>query len=113
MRKITMPPTGLPFDDIRALFAIMPPPSQDCVDLVRERDSMLVKPAGALGRMEELPQWMAAWQGKSRPTMNRPLVAIFAANHGVVEQGVSAWPQAVTRKMMETFAAGGGAISLA
>jgi len=111
MRKSTMPPTGLPFDDIRALFAIMPPPSQDCVDLVRERDSMLVKPAGALGRMEELPQWMAAWQGKSRPTMNRPLVAIFAANHGVVEQGVSAWPQVVTRQMMETFAAGGGAIN--
>ncbi|MDB5569750.1 MAG: nicotinate-nucleotide--dimethylbenzimidazole phosphoribosyltransferase [Hyphomicrobiales bacterium] len=102
---------GLPFDDIRALFAIMPPASAECADMARERDAALVKPAGSLGRLEEIPQWLAAWQGKSKPTMDRPLVAIFAANHGVVAQGVSAWPQAVTRQMMETFAAGGGAIN--
>lgn len=106
-----MPPTGLPFDDIRALFQIMPPASQDCVDMVRARDAELVKPAGALGRLEEVVEWLAAWQGKSKPTIDRPLVAIFAANHGVVEQGVSKWPSAVTRQMMETFAAGGGAVN--
>lgn len=106
-----MPPTGLPFDDIRALFQIMPPASQECVDMVRARDAELVKPAGALGRLEEIVEWLAAWQGKSKPTIDRPLVAIFAANHGVVEQGVSKWPSAVTRQMMETFAAGGGAVN--
>jgi nicotinate-nucleotide--dimethylbenzimidazole phosphoribosyltransferase len=106
-----MPPTGLPFDDIRALFQIMPPASQECVDVVRARDAELVKPAGALGRLEEIVEWLAAWQGKSKPTIDRPLVAIFAANHGVVEQGVSKWPSAVTRQMMETFAAGGGAVN--
>jgi nicotinate-nucleotide--dimethylbenzimidazole phosphoribosyltransferase len=106
-----MPPTGLPFDDIRALFQIMPPASQECVDMVRAREAELVKPAGALGRLEEMVEWLAAWQGKSKPTIDRPLVAIFAANHGVVEQGVSKWPSAVTRQMMETFAAGGGAVN--
>jgi nicotinate-nucleotide--dimethylbenzimidazole phosphoribosyltransferase len=102
---------GQPFDDIRALFQILPPPARDCADIARARDAALVKPPGALGRLEELAQWMAAWQGKSKPSMDRPLVAIFAANHGVHAQGVSAWPQAVTRQMMETFAAGGGAIN--
>src|SRR5690606_31462783 len=90
---------------------IMPPPARDIVEIVRERDRELVKPAGALGRLEELVEWLAAWQGKSKPTMDRPLVAVFAANHGVVAQGVSKWPQAATRQMMETFAAGGGAVN--
>lgn len=106
-----MPPTGLPFDDIRALFAILPPASAECAEMARAREARLVKPQGALGRMEELVEWLAAWQGKSAPTIDRPLVAIFAANHGVVAQGVSSWPQSVTRQMMETFAAGGGAIN--
>ena len=106
-----MQPTGSPFDDIRALFQIMPPPARDMADMVRERDAELVKPPGALGRLEEIVAWMAAWQGKSKPTMDRPLVAIFAANHGVVAQGVSKWPQGVTRQMMETFAAGGAAVN--
>ena len=106
-----MTTTGSPFDDLRALFQIMPPPARDIVDIVRERDAELVKPPGSLGRLEEIVQWLAAWQGKSKPTIDRPLVAIFAANHGVVAQGVSKWPQGVTRQMMETFAAGGAAVN--
>ncbi|MBX9757698.1 MAG: nicotinate-nucleotide--dimethylbenzimidazole phosphoribosyltransferase [Beijerinckiaceae bacterium] len=106
-----MQPTASPFDDIRALFQIMPPPARDMADMVRERDAELVKPPGALGRLEGIVEWMAAWQGKSKPTMDRPLVAIFAGNHGVVAQGVSKWPQGVTRQMMETFAAGGAAVN--
>ncbi len=106
-----MTSTGSPFDDLRALFQIMPPPARDIVDIVRERDAELVKPPGSLGRLEEIVQWLAAWQGKSKPTIDRPLVAIFAANHGVVAQGVSKWPQGVTRQMMETFAAGGAAVN--
>lgn len=106
-----MTTTGSPFDDLRALFQIMPPPARDIADIVRERDAELVKPPGSLGRLEEIVQWLAAWQGKSKPTIDRPLVAIFAANHGVVAQGVSKWPQGVTRQMMETFAAGGAAVN--
>ena len=104
-------PTGLPFDDIRALLPQMPQASDTCVDIVRARDQELVKPAGALGRMEEIVEWLAAWQGRSQPAVLRPMVAVFAANHGVAAQGVSAYPQAVTRQMLETFAAGGAAIN--
>lgn len=106
-----MSPKGSPFDDLRALFRIMPPPSRDMAEMARERDAQLVKPQGSLGRLEEVVEWLAAWQGKSKPTMDRPLVAIFVANHGVVAQGVSKWPPAVTRQMMETFAAGGAAVN--
>src|SRR4051794_2235289 len=106
-----MPATGLPFDDIRALFATMPPAAESCAEDARARDRELVKPAGALGRLEEIVEHLAAWQGRLRPVVQRPLVAIFVANHGVVEQGVSAYPQAVTRAMLDTFAAGGAAIN--
>ncbi len=106
-----MNPTGLPFDDIRALFPLMPGPSISCAADVRARDARLAKPPGGLGRLEEIVEFMAAWQGKSKPTMDRPQVVVFAANHGVVAQGVSPYPQAVTRAMMENFAAGGAAIN--
>ncbi len=106
-----MNPTGLPFDDIRALFKLMPGPAEPCVSDVRARDARLTKPPGALGRLEDIVEFLAAWQGKSRPTLERPQVVVFAANHGVVAQGVSPYPQAVTRAMMENFTAGGAAIN--
>jgi nicotinate-nucleotide--dimethylbenzimidazole phosphoribosyltransferase len=105
------PATGLPFDDVRALVSMMRGPDENAIAAARARDARLVKPAGALGRLEEIACHIAAWQGKAQPTVDRPLVAIFAANHGVVAQGVSAFPQAVTRQMLETFAAGGAAIN--
>ncbi|MBN9082221.1 MAG: nicotinate-nucleotide--dimethylbenzimidazole phosphoribosyltransferase [Rhizobiales bacterium 62-17] len=108
---MTFSPTALPFDDLRALMAQLPPAAEEYVDLVRARDRELVKPAGALGRMEEIVEWLAAWQGRSQPAVLRPLVAVFAGNHGVAAQGVSAYPQAVTRQMLDTFAAGGAAIN--
>jgi nicotinate-nucleotide--dimethylbenzimidazole phosphoribosyltransferase len=103
--------TGLPFDDIRALFPLMPSVADNAVRDVQEREAQLTKPAGSLGRLEDLTQWLAGWQGKATPTLQRPLVAVFAANHGVVAQGVSAYPPSVTRAMMENFAAGGAAIN--
>ena len=106
-----MSASGLPFDDIRALLATMPGPSETCVEDARARDAQLTKPAGSLGRLEEIVAHMAAWQGRSRPVVQRPVVAIFVANHGVTAQGVSAYPAAVTRAMLENFAAGGAAIN--
>ncbi len=106
-----MSATGLPFDDIRNLFLQMPEAATPMVEEVRARDAQLTKPAGALGRLESCVEWLAAWQGKSKPTILRPLVAVFAANHGVVAQGVSAFPPAVTRAMLENFAAGGAAVN--
>jgi nicotinate-nucleotide--dimethylbenzimidazole phosphoribosyltransferase len=103
--------SGLPFDDVRALMRSMPGPDLEALVAVRERDRELTKPAGSLGRLEELASWMAVWQGKSRPSCDRPLVCVFAANHGVAEQRVSAFPQSVTRQMLDNFAAGGAAIN--
>lgn len=103
--------TGLPFEDIRDLIRSLPGPVQEAVDAVRARDAVLTKPAGSMGRLEELVEWLAAWQGKAPPAVTRPLVAIFAGNHGIAEQGVSAFPASVTQQMVENFSAGGAAIN--
>jgi len=100
-----------PLDDIRALIAAMPGPDEAAAAAVRRRDRVLTKPAGALGRLESIAEWLAAWQGKAPPTVARPLVAVFAANHGVAARGVSAYPAEVTAQMVANFAAGGAAIN--
>ena len=105
------PQSGLPFDDFRALVATMPGPDSAAEEAVRARDATLTKPAGSLGRLEEIAAWLAAWQGRAPPAVNRPLVAVFAGNHGVSARGVSAFPAAVTRQMVDNFAAGGAAIN--
>ena len=103
-------PTGLPFDDIRALLAAMPGPDTGAAQLVAERDAQLTKPPGALGKLEDLAQWLAMWSGR-RPQITRPLVAIFAGNHGVTAQGVSPFPADVTAQMVGNFTNGGAAIN--
>ena len=106
-----MTDSAAPFADIRRLIADMPGPDADAVAMVRARDATLTKPPGALGRLETLVEWLAAWQGKGRPSLDRPLVCVFAGSHGVAARGVSAFPAEVNRQMLDNFAAGGGAIS--
>ncbi|MHA7773085.1 nicotinate-nucleotide--dimethylbenzimidazole phosphoribosyltransferase [Roseibium sp. M-1] len=103
--------TALPFDDIRNLVRSMPGPDEEALAKVKARDAELTKPAGSLGRLEEIAEWLAAWSGKAPPKITRPMVAIFAAAHGVADEGVSAFPSAVNRQMVENFAAGGAAIN--
>lgn len=103
--------TGLPFDDIRALLARLPGPDKAAMAEARAREAQLVKPGGALGRLEEISEWLAGWQGKARPTVAKPLVAIFAGSHGVTEQGVSPFPASVTGQMLDAFSKGGAAIN--
>ncbi|MBS7736610.1 nicotinate-nucleotide--dimethylbenzimidazole phosphoribosyltransferase [Chelatococcus composti] len=103
--------TGLPFDDVRRLFSMLPDADEAAIDAVRRRNAELTKPPGSLGRLEEIAAWVAGWQGKARPSVMRPLVCVFAGNHGVVRHGVSPYPQSVTRQMLENFAAGGAAIN--
>jgi nicotinate-nucleotide--dimethylbenzimidazole phosphoribosyltransferase len=100
-----------PFDDIRRLIANIPGPDEAAVAAVRERDRQLTKPAGSLGRLEWLVEWLAAWQAKPQPSVDRPLVCVFAGSHGVAGRGVSAFPADVNRQMLENFAAGGAAIN--
>ena len=106
-----MTATETPFDDIRRLITSLPGPDRDAVAMVAERDATLTKPAGSLGRLEHLVSWLAAWQGKGQPTLDRPLVCVFAGSHGVAARGVSAYPTEVNRQMLDNFAAGGGAIN--
>ncbi|MDX2073258.1 MAG: nicotinate-nucleotide--dimethylbenzimidazole phosphoribosyltransferase [Alphaproteobacteria bacterium] len=77
----------------------------------RARLDRLTKPAGSLGRLEDLAAWMCGWQQTVTPTTERAHTLIFAGNHGVVAQGVSAFPAAVTAQMVANFEAGGAAIS--
>ena len=89
-----------PFAEVLDLLLLVPPGNEEAVDAVRMRDAQLTKPLGSLGRMEELVEWLARWQGKSPPTLDNPMVAIFAGNHGVTDQGVSAFPRDVTAQMV-------------
>jgi nicotinate-nucleotide--dimethylbenzimidazole phosphoribosyltransferase len=103
--------TGLPFDDIRDLIRTMPAADEEAAAETRRRDGELTKPAGSLGRLEAIAEWLAAWQGKAPPRVTRPLVAVFAGNHGVARKGVSAYPISVTEQMVANFSQGGGAIN--
>lgn len=75
------------------------------------RQEALTKPAGSLGRLEELAAWLARWQGRERPRLDRIAIAVFAGNHGIAARGVSAYPAAVTAQMVANFSAGGAAIN--
>jgi nicotinate-nucleotide--dimethylbenzimidazole phosphoribosyltransferase len=99
------------FADIIDLLSISPSGDEAAVEVVRERNRQLTKPPGSLGALEGLVEFMARWQGKAEPTMGDPMVAIFAANHGVTDQGISAYPREVTAQMVANFTAGGAAIS--
>jgi len=78
----------------------------------QERQGMLTKPPGSLGRLEDVAITLASLYGDDRPEIKRPLITIFAGDHGVVAQGVSAFPQAVTVEMIRNFVNGGAAISV-
>ncbi len=105
----SLPPKSL--DDLRALVEDLPPPAEDCAAAARARQAELTKPAGSLGRLEEIAEFLAAWQGRAIPSLDHPLVLVFAANHGVAALGVSAYPTSVTQAMVANFTAGGAAIN--
>jgi nicotinate-nucleotide--dimethylbenzimidazole phosphoribosyltransferase len=81
-------------------------------DAALARQGQLTKPAGSLGRLERLAIELAGLQQTERPRARRVPIIIFAGDHGVVVQGVSAYPQEVTIAMMSNFASGGAAISV-
>lgn len=91
--------------------ARLPGPDEAAGAAADAREAQLTKPPGSLGRLEELARWLACWQGRDRPSAERVLVAVFAANHGVAARGVSAYPAEVTAQMVANFATGGAAIN--
>lgn len=78
----------------------------------RVRQMQLTKPPGALGRLEDIACWFAARQRREIPLALVPAITVFAGDHGVTEEGVSAFPSAVTGEMVKNFARGGAAINV-
>ncbi len=98
-------------NDFAAALVSLPAPDPAALAGASARNGQLTKPPGALGRLEDLAIWVAGWQGNERPRIDRPQVLIFAGNHGVTAQGVSAFPAEVTVQMVANFQAGGAAIN--
>jgi nicotinate-nucleotide--dimethylbenzimidazole phosphoribosyltransferase len=101
----------LNYEDIPRQFENLPGPDGDAITAARQRESNLTKPGGSLGRLEDLSAWCAAWQGRYPPRLDSVQILVFAGNHGVTAQGVSAFPPEVTAQMVANFAAGGAAIN--
>lgn len=109
MNEETPPKADL--SEIRGLLSVLPEADAEAEAAARAREATLTKPPGSLGRLEELAAWVAAWQGRHPPKIERPRVCVFAGNHGVAAQGVSAYPPEVTAQMVANFQAGGAAVN--
>lgn len=98
-------------DDLRSACIDLPLGNDAAAEAVSRRQDTLTKPQGSLGRLETLVAWLARWQGRAMPRLDKVKVVVFAGSHGVTAQGVSAFPAAVTAQMVANFAGGGAAIN--
>jgi nicotinate-nucleotide--dimethylbenzimidazole phosphoribosyltransferase len=85
---------------IRSLLDALPPPDAEVAAAVRERAARVLRPAGALARLDEVAVWLAGWQRTERPHVDDPAAVVFVADHGVATEGVSAYPAGVTAVML-------------
>jgi nicotinate-nucleotide--dimethylbenzimidazole phosphoribosyltransferase len=104
-------PTAPTFEEMRRILRELPGPDDEAVTAVLSRQVELTKPPGSLGRLEAIAEWLAGWQGRKSPRVERPRIAVFAGTHGVAARGVSAYPPEVTGQMVKNFLAGGAAIN--
>ncbi|EJB8376128.1 nicotinate-nucleotide--dimethylbenzimidazole phosphoribosyltransferase, partial [Acinetobacter baumannii] len=87
-------------------------PNLDAKQQAEQHQLQLTKPTGALGDLEQIAITLASLQSNAHPQVSHPWITIFAGDHGVVEENISAYPQAVTRQMLQNFTTGGAAISV-
>ena len=97
--------------DLRAACLNLPFGDDHAASAALARQDVLTKPQGSLGRLEEIAAWLARWQGRAMPALNKVEVLVFAGSHGVTARGVSAFPAEVTVQMVANFSAGGAAIN--
>src|SRR5215467_6358041 len=107
----TASPIFSSLDGLRAACLDLPPGDLKAAAVAAGRQRQLTKPPGSLGRLEDVVVWLAQWQGRSMPRLDRVDILVFAGNHGVTAQGVSAYPAEVTAQMVANFSAGGAAIN--
>jgi nicotinate-nucleotide--dimethylbenzimidazole phosphoribosyltransferase len=93
-------------EEVAGLLAGAPGPDEGAAAAVARRAAEVLRPAGALARLDELAAWLAGWQGTDRPAVRRPAAVVFAADHGVARQGVSAYPAEVTAAMLRALREG-------
>jgi nicotinate-nucleotide--dimethylbenzimidazole phosphoribosyltransferase len=99
-------------DWLRATLADLRPPDQAAADAVEERAAQVLRPTGALARLDDVASWMAGWQRTTTPAVVRPAALIFAADHGVAAaSAVSAYPTDVTAAMLAAYRADRSTIS--
>lgn len=89
----------------------IPPFDHNSANAARNRQNDLIKPIGSLGRLEEISIQVAGIQGRPNPSVEKKVVIIMAGDHGVCEEGVSAYPSAVTHQMIDGFLMGKAAIN--
>jgi len=97
--------------ELRAACIDLPAGDTAAAAATASREAQLTKPPHSLGRLEGIVGWLAHWQGRAPPRLDRVAILVFAGNHGVTGQGVSAYPAEVTAQMVANFAAGGAAIN--
>ncbi len=97
--------------ELRDLVQALPKTDTHSRDVATERQKILTKPAGSLGRLEDIAIWLASWQGRAAPLLDKCQTIVFAGNHGVAARGVSAFPPTVTEQMVANFRRGGAAIN--
>jgi nicotinate-nucleotide--dimethylbenzimidazole phosphoribosyltransferase len=97
--------------DLRTACLDLPVGDPAAAAAAARREAALTKPPRSLGRLEEAVAWLACWQRRHPPRLDRVEILVFAGNHGATAQGVSAYPAEVTAQMVANFAAGGAAIN--
>ncbi len=99
-------------DKIKETIEAIKPLDKNAIKLAKERQDFLTKPQGSLGVLEELSIKVAGVTGDPRPTIKNKVIITMAGDHGVVEEGVSAFPQEVTPQMVYNFIRGGAGINV-
>lgn len=100
-----------PFEDLRQLILNCPPPDENARARALLRQQEIALPAGELGHLADLAVWAAGWQGGEGPHINRPLVAVFASSHQIIDQGISRYTSAHARDMTDQVLAGSGTVN--
>jgi nicotinate-nucleotide--dimethylbenzimidazole phosphoribosyltransferase len=106
------PPTGEPMEILNRTVKAIKPPDKAAMAEARARQDNLTKPAGSLGRLEELSIQLAGVQGKPSPQIEKKVIITMAGDHGVLAENIGNWPQEVTAQMVENFLNGGAGINV-